>query len=201
MLIPNVFDLPAKTHFLNHVSHNECLCNKHNRWFRDAKRIRNRGGDCGFYDEVRGWMAEIQWANTYEPLNHIPAHLIAEHMRTHRMKVIRRNPEQFLREVDPETQSSLSSPSGPASESSDEREDIGNYGFERRPDERERSVEVIVLDGENDTNNDTPSKSHIQPLTQTHVLDNSVSGQRINSYIRNSLSKHPSVHTQLKRRY
>ena len=86
-----------------------------------------------FHDEGHGWMAEIQWANTDEPLSNIPAHLITEHIRMNRMRII--NPEQFLREVDPETQSSLSSPSEPAGGSFDEHGEIGDYGFEVQPNE------------------------------------------------------------------
>ena len=64
-----------------------------------------------FHDEVHGWMAEIKWTNTYEPLNNIPAYLVAEHLPNHRMNIRRSSAEQFVREIDAETQSSLSSPS------------------------------------------------------------------------------------------
>ena len=119
-------------------------------------------------------MAEISWCNKYEPLNNIPADLVAQYLRENRTNFDQDGPERFVRNMDSDTQSPLTSlsdsdtqspltslsdmeersdetASKADSEMSSETEDIESSGSEHQSD-GERSPEIIILSEDGDIN-------------------------------------------------
>ena len=117
------------------------------------------------HDQEHGWLAEISWCNTYEPLNDIPADLVAQFIRENPTNFEQDGPERFVRNMsdtqstltslsDSDTQSPLTSLSDTEERSdgmASETEENESLGSEHQSD-GDRSPEIIILSEDGDVN-------------------------------------------------